>query len=68
MSGEDSTGIELDNCTEWILEHNQSFHNTGVPQHLEIEWMNTCVGHQRLVTVTKTKYKSQLFRRDRRIY
>ena len=50
MSGEEpAPGNELDNCSEWILQNNHSFQNTGVPQHLEIEWLETCIGHQRLV-------------------
>lgn len=41
--------IELDKCSQWNLEHNHSFFNTGIPQHLEIEWLEACIGHQRWV-------------------
>ena len=41
--------IELDNCTQWINDHNQSFSETGIPPHLEIEWAELCIGHQRWV-------------------
>ena len=41
--------LELDKCSQWNLEHNHSFFNTGIPQHLEIEWLEACIGHQRWV-------------------
>ena len=44
--------IELDNCSMWNLEHNTTLYNTGIPEDLEIEWLETCIGHQRLVTNT----------------
>ena len=53
MSGDSGAPLmELDDCSQWNLEHRHSYYNTGIPQHLEIEWLETCIGHQRLVTNT----------------
>ena len=56
MSGDSGAAvIELDNCSQWNHENNDSYYNTGIPHHREIEWLETCIGHQRWVLL----YKSQ---------
>ena len=40
---------ELDDCTVWILQHNETFYNTGIPDHRQIEWLENCIGQQRYV-------------------
>ena len=36
---------EIDPCTDWIEKHNNS--EQFIPKHLELEWAQVCIGHQR---------------------
>ena len=38
---------DVDNCTKWIQDHNSSDSNHFIPQHLEVEWLENCIGKQR---------------------
>ena len=35
---------DIDPCRQWIMEHNNS---DKIPEHLELEWMEICIGKQR---------------------
>ena len=35
---------DIDPCNLWIRNHNNS---EGIPEHLELEWMDICIGKQR---------------------
>ena len=38
-----------DPCTLWIIEHNDT-DNYFIPQNLELEWAEVCIGKQRFET------------------
>lgn len=37
----------FDPCTQWVIQHNNS---DGIPEHLELEWMDICIGKQRYLS------------------
>lgn len=41
--------LEVDPCTAWIQDHNNSMINNFIPPHLELEWAELCIGSQRWV-------------------
>ena len=37
----------FDPCTQWVIQHNNS---EGIPENLELEWMDICIGKQRYLS------------------
>ena len=44
--------LEVDPCTAWIQDHNNSMVNNFIPPHLELEWAELCIGSQRWVDIS----------------